>query len=181
MKKCGPWRRLKRPRRKLENCKIFRIRTTIKCLWSRGKSSSAKQGLNLRKKRCQGVRQRRNSKSFSETKTLETRSWQLLRRCENKRNRLNITCTGCARRTTIMPSSASSRSERPSLKVFKSKTTSSNKREPMLGTRWTWKLTRWLARSVLMRRRAWNWRGWKTSCSANFKRRRSRNVLLSNA
>ena len=143
MKKCVPWRRLKRPRKRRESCKNCKIRMTIRCYLSSEKSNNAKLASKPRRKPWLSESRRRNNRCSSATKTLGTRSWQPSRKSAGRKTRLSTICTVCERRTIIRLSSASSRSERPNLSACRSRTISSSRRGPTRDTMSTWKRRSW--------------------------------------
>lgn len=155
MKKCVPWRRLKRQRKRRESCKNCRIGMTIRCWLSSEKSNSAWRARKQRRKPWQSENWKRNNRCSSATKTSETRRWQRLRKFVDRKTKLSTICTEWERRTITMLSSANSRSVRPNLWVYKSKTISSSRRERMPGTKLTWRRQRWQIRFQRSRRRAW--------------------------
>jgi hypothetical protein len=130
-RKCGPSRRSRRRRRRRESCKNCRIRMTIESYRSRGTSSSDSKGSKWKERPWPRENRRKSNRYSSETKISETKSLQQLKKSDDRRIIWNIICTECVKRTTIMLSSASSRSVRLSLRVCKSKTISSSRSEQM--------------------------------------------------
>jgi len=82
----------------------------------------------------------------------------------------------CVRITTTKHSSASSRSVSNVLRVLQSRTISSRKRETSLALKSIIMLTILQNKSLTSRKKAWILSALKTSCFANFRRLRFRNV-----